>query len=145
MPNQATRRRRRQAGLPSNVETLLDEHNEELGWSMDGARILVSRIGPELQVASSAFLVLGNSPDVLMSWLTPFTNSQTGYRIETNPTYTIWFYKTVEQASFAVQEFKKRKTIKLPDFVPDRIRYVPMFLMNVIRPNEHLTYLSKCC
>lgn len=141
MPNQATRIRRHRAGLPSNVQTLLDDYDNN-DDAVD-ASILVSRLGPK-QVASSVFLVLGNSPNVLMSWLTPFTNSQTGIRLDNNPAYTIWFYKTVEEASLAVQQFTTRKTMMLPPFVPDKIRHVPMFLMDVIRPNEHLMYLSKC-
>lgn len=129
MPNQATRRRRQQAGLPSNLQKIHEGNDDE-------ATILASRFGPR-QVASSRFLLLGNSPDVLMSWLAPFMNSETGFRLDYNPTYTVWIYDTAEEASYAVQQFNTR-TMKIPEYVPDRIRHMPLFLMDVVRPNANM-------
>jgi len=130
MPNQATRRRRRQAGLPSNVQRL-----------DDGDKIiLVSRLGTK-QVASSCFLVLGGSPDVLMSWLSPFMNAGTGFRVECAPSYTVWVYRSIEAASAAIQHFSTRNTMELPPFVPSALRHTYMFLMDVVNPSEDMQRL----
>ena len=129
MPNQATRLRRKLLGLPTNAKEL----------HFGNETIVVSRLG--CKACTSRFIVVGNSPDVLMSWISQLLGAETGFRCFPHQTYTVWVFRSTQEANQAVNRFKDRDHIDLPPFVPQFMRTHPMYLMEVVNPPEELLRL----
>ena len=132
MPNQATRGRRKAAGLPTNVQKLICDNDNEL---------FVSRLGSK--ICTTRFVVVGNSPLVLMSWIGALLDCGTGFRLYPHQTYTVWVFSSTNDAACAIKRFNERKVIELPCYVPQSMRTHPMYLMNLVNVSKEMERLCS--
>ena len=130
MPNQSTRIRRREAKLPTNVQTVK---------CSNGETFRMSRLGSK--PCSTQFIVVGNSPDVTLSWIGALLGCEKGFRLYPQETYTVWIFNTKEDASRGVNRFRQRGTAELPVYVPKSMRTSFMYLLEVVDPPPALLKL----
>lgn len=90
-------------------------------------QVIFTRTRPNMK-CSSRFLVLGNCPNVLMSWLGAYLHENhhpssgfiCAWRLDPDEK-TVWIFKTVEHAQMAMDRFHNPNKV-LPGFVSHDLR-----------------------